>query len=323
MANAGVLTFDASGNYIFDPAPAFTGTISVPYSICDNGSPSACDTAILVITVNPLPAVTNSVIANNDEKYRLWVTGRGNVMVNDADPQGDAFTVTAVTGSTPGTGFTVAGTDANETPWSMQVRWSLMQTVRTHIPGFGIHGIYRSAFYTITDAQGATATAVLHIDVLTNVNLASNDAPFAGDDFSYTTVDQPVTGSFINNDSDPNNDPGQLWRRYNRRIGPLPHRSDPIDHRSRRNAPVICQWNLSVPRHSAGYAGPDFITYTICDVTTVPLPSAPARYDASFMLIGPAFEYPSGQVWDVPMASADAGITEPKRMPAEPCMLTW
>ena len=28
VANAGVLTFDASGNYIFDPAPAFTGTIS-------------------------------------------------------------------------------------------------------------------------------------------------------------------------------------------------------------------------------------------------------------------------------------------------------
>ena len=128
-------------------------------------------------------------------------------MVNDADPQGDAFTVTAVTGSTPGTGFTVAGTDANGN--AVVNAGTLVINADgsyTYTPASGFTG-YIEVPYTITDAQGATATAVLHIDVLTNVNLASNDAPFAGDDFSYTTVDQPVTGSFINNDSDPNNDP--------------------------------------------------------------------------------------------------------------------
>ena len=61
----------------------------------------------------------------------------------------------------------------------------------------------------------------------------------------------------------------------------------------------------------AGYTGPDFITYTICDVTTVPL--QPLCSDATIhMLIGPAFGI-SGQVWDDANGDlADAGITEPE-----------
>lgn len=310
VANAGVLTFDASGNYIFDPAPAFTGTISVPYSICDNGSPSACDTAILVITVNPLPAVTNSVIANNDENISYGSPVGGNVMVNDADPQGDAFTVTAVTGSTPGTGFTVAGTDANGN--AVVNAGTLVINADgsyTYTPASGFTG-YIEVPYTITDAQGATATAVLHIDVLTNVNLASNDAPFAGDDFSYTTVDQPVTGSFINNDSDPNNDPVSYGGVTIDGSGPATPIGPPLITAQGGTLQLYANGTyLYTP--PAGYTGPDFITYTICDVTTVPL--QPLCSDATIhMLIGPAFGI-SGQVWDDANGDlADAGITEPE-----------
>jgi hypothetical protein len=55
------------GTYTFTPANNFTGYINVPYSIQDANINLAFDLAYLRITVNPLPAITNSVIANNDE----------------------------------------------------------------------------------------------------------------------------------------------------------------------------------------------------------------------------------------------------------------
>jgi uncharacterized repeat protein (TIGR01451 family) len=69
VANAGTLTFDSNGNYTFTPAAGFTGVMSVPYRICDDGNPTACDTAFLDITVSPFPYNDNSVIANNDEYF--------------------------------------------------------------------------------------------------------------------------------------------------------------------------------------------------------------------------------------------------------------
>jgi hypothetical protein len=75
VANAGTLTFDASGNYTYTPAPGFTGTMSVPYRLCDNGTPTACDTAVLEISVRALTTLENSVIANNDEYFTFGRSG--------------------------------------------------------------------------------------------------------------------------------------------------------------------------------------------------------------------------------------------------------
>src|SRR4029079_18934507 len=94
VANAGNLSFDATGKYVFDPSPSFTGTIRIPYRICDNGSPSACDTAYLAITVDPLPAAGNAVIANNDEDVSYCAAITNNIFSNDRDPKNYAFTVT-------------------------------------------------------------------------------------------------------------------------------------------------------------------------------------------------------------------------------------
>ncbi|NJM79230.1 MAG: cadherin-like domain-containing protein, partial [Flavobacterium sp.] len=42
----------ANGTYTFTPAPDFTGTVAIPYTTCDNGTPVACSTATLYIVVN-------------------------------------------------------------------------------------------------------------------------------------------------------------------------------------------------------------------------------------------------------------------------------
>ena len=49
-----VVTIDPNtGEYVYTPPAGFTGDDSFEYTICDNGNPALCDTAVVVITVTP------------------------------------------------------------------------------------------------------------------------------------------------------------------------------------------------------------------------------------------------------------------------------
>jgi hypothetical protein len=310
VANAGALSFDISGNYTFDPVSTFTGIISVPYKICDNGNLSKCDTAYLTITVDPLPTTgINTVIANNDENISYGNPVSNNLLVNDKDPQNDLFTVTVVTGGTPGSSFTVAGTDltgnavANAGTLIINANGSY-----TYTPG-GFTGSINVP-YTITDVPGAASVAVLKIDVLSNPNGPSNDPPFAGDDFSYTTINKQVTGNFINNDSDPNGNPVSFAG-----TTIVPGGA----HTAIGSAlPTVMGGTVQFYADGtytytppAGYVGPDNVDYTICDVTAVT--PQPLCADAQIqLLVGPGINI-SGKVWDDANGNViDPGASEPE-----------
>ena len=49
----GTLTLNTNGTYTFVPLPDFVGTVVIPYTICDDGAPQACDTATLYLTALP------------------------------------------------------------------------------------------------------------------------------------------------------------------------------------------------------------------------------------------------------------------------------
>jgi len=53
-ASTGTLYAAPDGGFTFVPDTAYTGTFSVRYKICDNGTPNLCDTATLTITVQPV-----------------------------------------------------------------------------------------------------------------------------------------------------------------------------------------------------------------------------------------------------------------------------
>ena len=96
VANAGSLTINADGSYTFTPANNFAGVVSVPYVVADANPNTAIDTSYLRITVSPFTGISNSVIANNDENSTLPnTTVSSTVFINDADPQGNAFTLTS------------------------------------------------------------------------------------------------------------------------------------------------------------------------------------------------------------------------------------
>lgn len=265
VSNAGTLVF-SNGNYTFTPATGFTGYVSVPYNTCDNGLPSVCDTAVLTITVTSLPSSgNNSLIANNDENISYGDPVTGNVTSNDHDPEFDPFSVTGVTGSSPGTSFTVSGINVNGTAnpnaGTLVIGANGSYTF-TPTPGFIGH---IDVPYTITDSHGATATAVLHIDVLYVDDKDVNNPPFAGDDFSYTQQDIPVTGSYVYNDSDPDGNPLSFNGTEIVTSGPHTAIGSPV-------ATVMggtIQFYLDgtyLYNPPSGYTGPDRVIYTICDI---------------------------------------------------------
>ena len=296
IPNAGTLTFAANGNFTFDPDPAFTGTVTVPYRLCDNGNQSKCDTAFLTITVDALPTTgINSVIANNDENISYGASVGGSLFVNDRDPQNDAFTVTSFVGGTVGTPVTIAGIDLNGNTVANAGTLTINANGSyTFTPTVGFVGSVKVP-YTITDAFGATSIAVLHIDVLRDPNGILNDPPIAGDDFGYTTINKPVTGNFISNDSDPNADA----------ISYMGVTINPAGIATSIGAPVGTAKGGTIQFFAngtylytppSGYVGPDRLSYTICDVTVVT--PQPLCADASIhLLVGPGINI-AGRVWD-------------------------
>ena len=311
VVNAGVLTFNTNGNYTFNPSPTFTGTVTVPYRLCDNGNLSKCDTAYLTITVDPLPTTSiNTVIANNDENISYGSPAVGNLFVNDRDPQNDAFTVTSFAGGTVAVPGIVAGVDLNGNPVANAGTLTINANgTYTYTPAAGFVGSINLP-YTITDAFGATSTAILHIDVLKDPNGLANDPPIAGDDFGYTTINKSVTRTFISNDSDPNGNPVS----YNgiTIVPGGPHTSI--------GAPLATAQGGTLQFYAdgtylytppAGYIGPDRVNYQICDVTVVA--PQPLCADATIhLLIGPGIGI-SGKVWDDANGDViDQGAAEPE-----------
>lgn len=93
VANAGTITFNNSGGYTYTPTPGFIGSISIPYKICDNGNPVACDQATLTVTVvpninhsaNKRPVGTDDFSVVNN-LLNPGAIASGNVLTNDIDP---------------------------------------------------------------------------------------------------------------------------------------------------------------------------------------------------------------------------------------------
>ena len=81
-----------TGAYTYTPPAGFTGEDTFVYTICDNGNPALCDTAIVVITV--VQGNQNITIANDDTYFANTCTSISeNVLDNDSDPEGDTQTV--------------------------------------------------------------------------------------------------------------------------------------------------------------------------------------------------------------------------------------
>ena len=76
----------------YTPAPGFTGIDIFSYQICDNGTPQACDEALVVVTIEAAP--DNTVNADNNSATTPYNTPVIiDILSNDEDAEGDNFSI--------------------------------------------------------------------------------------------------------------------------------------------------------------------------------------------------------------------------------------
>jgi hypothetical protein len=192
---------------------------------------NAKDTAMISITVVPLPN-TNSVVANNDEGVTLPNTSlTSNLFPNDDDPDNShTFSISSFKFSTISAGSLNGNGALNKTSGRLNV-WNIIGgtsingewvpnagtiTINsttgeyTFVPATDFWGTVEIT-YTITDPLNATSTAILVIKIVPDRNSISNDPPIATDDFQLVTYNTTYTSTAATNalvnDKDPNGDP--------------------------------------------------------------------------------------------------------------------
>lgn len=102
----GTVVLNPDGTFAYTPSTGFIGKDTFTYSICDNGTPSLCDTATVTITVLPTPFAGNKPpVALDDANTTLMNTPvNGTVATNDFDPDNNTpLTFTRVNAPTNGT----------------------------------------------------------------------------------------------------------------------------------------------------------------------------------------------------------------------------
>ncbi len=224
------VTIAPDGSYTYTPLPGFVGEDSFEYTVCDDGSPQACDTATVYIEVQPIPTSGNEPpVANADTNTTEANTPvSGTVTSNDYDPDGDAFSVTSNTDPTNGT--VVVNPDGTY----------------TYTPNLDFTGEDTFTYTICEDADPTVCdTATVTIQVVPdngNIVVANDDSynGFGGTD---------ITGNILDNDSDPEGDTFTVTSN-----------TDP------GNGTVTVAPNGDIVyTPNSGYTGPDSFTYTITD----------------------------------------------------------
>ena len=170
----GSVRLELDDTLTFTPAPGFNGLTSFGYTIDDgNGLNASATVSVDVGAVNDAPIATDDSVATaEDTIVSLAVLG------NDTDPDGDALSITAIDGTTVGTGSVVPVTGGSV---EVQADGSLTFTPSAHFNGLA------SFNYTVGDGNGAFDTASASVSVN-----PVNDAP---------VVTVPGTQSFAEDNS--------------------------------------------------------------------------------------------------------------------------
>jgi large repetitive protein len=170
----GVLTASANGSFTFVPSAQFFGTVTIPYSVCDNAGLCTSSTLIIQVTsVNDTPLAQNDVLTGNEDQLLS-----GSVATNDSDIEpGDLS-------------YQLTGTVSN----GVINMTSNGQVVFQPAPNyFGTQVVS----YSVCDQQGACNTATLTLTVQ-----SVNDVPSVLNDAFTVQEDQSLTANVSLNDSD-------------------------------------------------------------------------------------------------------------------------
>ncbi len=219
-ANGTAAIGPAGGNVVYTPSPGFGGLDSFTYAVTD-GALTASATVSVTVNRPPVAAGDSFTVPQDSADVPL------NVLGNDSDPDGDFFSITAVSGAGNGTRIFEAG-GAN--------------VVYTPNPGFTGSD---SFIYNISDG---TFTSIATVTVTVQ---RSNRSPAAINDLATVPTDSAQNIiSVLSNDTDPDSNPIKVIAVTQGAQGQVVIGPD--------GANVVY-----LPR--PGFAGEDSFTYTVSD----------------------------------------------------------
>ena len=174
-----------TGEITYTPAPNFNGLDTLSYQVCDAGTPSLCDEAEVIITVNP---VNDAPIGVDD-----YATTASNMPVsthvinNDIDIDGNINPATLFVFSPPANGTAKVNTTTGEI---------------TYTPNAGFIGT-DSLVYFVCDDGTPQPPKCTTASLIITVGAAVNQPPVANDDSRNVPEDQAVGIPVVFNDTDP------------------------------------------------------------------------------------------------------------------------
>jgi large repetitive protein len=193
----GIAVNNGDGTVTYTPDITFlNGTDTITYQICDNGTPSLCDTAIIVIFVplqNLPPVVSNETLVVFEDQ-----PGTINVLNNDYDPNGDAMSITLTINAQHGFATISPAGTLNYLP---DVNYSGNDTVYYEVcdnrtPSLCSQGFLAILVIPINDAPIAindTLQTVQEQLIVYNVNV--NDDTTDGPSAIYVLIQAPANGT--------------------------------------------------------------------------------------------------------------------------------
>ena len=196
----GTLSLNADGSFSYAPDADFNGSDSFTYH--SNDGTADGNTVTVSLTVDPVndsPVGTDD-IGTADEDTGLTVTALNGVLSNDTDADGDSLSVSAVSGGTVGSAFSLASgailtlnSDGSYT-YDTNGKFETLRPGDTDTDSFT---------YTVSDGNGGTDTATATITIN-----GANEAPSGSDDtYNGVTGNTPFSANaasgVLANDSDP------------------------------------------------------------------------------------------------------------------------
>jgi gliding motility-associated-like protein len=176
----GTVVVNQNGTITYSPNTNWNGTDTFIYNVCDNGTPSLCDTAIVYVVVSPVndPPIANVDHASTPENVCVNI----NILGNDIDIDGvlDSTSITITAQATNG----IATVNSNGTI--------------TYCPNNGYSGADTLIYQVCDNGMPVLCDTAL---VIINVSSLPNVAPIANRDDETTPFNTSTTFNILSNDN--------------------------------------------------------------------------------------------------------------------------
>lgn len=226
-ANGSVMLMPLGDGLIYTPALDFVGTDYFTYIICDDGSPSLCDTAYVVITIEPSIIDAEPDIAFTSQNTSVPIP----ILDNDE-----------------GVGISLTSIITNPENGTVEVTFDEEAPV-TYTPNEDFVGTDYFT-YEICDDFGNCDITLVTVVVLPDS--IENIAPNAVNDQGTTSVNTPVVINVLGNDNDP--------------LGGDEITIEPLSITLPANGAVVLVGDSTIEYiPNTDFAGIDSFTYAICD----------------------------------------------------------